>query len=77
MSEESTNKRELDPKFVALIHALMDLFGALYAYKDPEFAVAQMTENERSKAFDYIRANVKMMAPWFAAFKKAKKQTRR
>jgi hypothetical protein len=77
MDGESKNKRELDPKFVALIHALMDLQGALLRFGNPELTVAEWTDNERSQAFDYIRANVRSLAPWFSAFRKVKKRTGR
>jgi hypothetical protein len=77
MVEKSEDKRKVDPRFVALIHSLMDLHGALTRFGNPEIEVAQWTDSERSQAFDYIKANVRSLAPWFSAFRKAKKRAGR
>jgi hypothetical protein len=73
MVDESENRHEVNPRFVAVIHAMMDLFKAFGNYPEsPESVVKEWTLNELDQGRDYCRALTRSLAPWHTAFRKEK-----
>ena len=77
MAEETANEGEVNPKYARLIHAMMELVGALQQFENPKETIKFWTEKELAQSFSYFLAVVRGFAPWFTAFRKERKRRKK